>query len=405
MKMFLVVVVAVAWTGLASALDNGLALTPPMGWLAWERFRCNVDCVNDPHNCISQNLFMQMAVAMVEGGYLNAGYDMISLDDCWLAKERDEQGLLQPDPSRFPSGIPALANFVHSMGLKFGIYEDFGNKTCGGYPGILGHLETDANTFAEWGVDYIKLDGCYSTPAQMEEGYPQFGQYLNDTKRPIVYSCSWPAYISNPNYTAIIETCNLWRNFDDIADSWSSVTTIIDHYGDNKDLAKFAGPGHWNDPDMLIIGNFGLSYDQAKTQMAIWSIMAAPLIMSVDLRDIRPEFRDILLNHRVIAVDQDPLGIQGVRLSKANNIEMWLRPVVPVVNGTYSYAVAILNRGDSTPTKVPLTLENLGMKSPKGYWVEDLFEFEVGSLVMPSDSFTVTVNPSGVVMLRCSVLE
>ncbi|XP_045104674.1 alpha-N-acetylgalactosaminidase-like [Portunus trituberculatus] len=353
MKILVVVLMAVTWAELSGALDNGLALTPPMGWLTWERFRCNLDCVNDPYNCISQNLLMQMAELMAEEGYLNAGYNMISLDDCWLAHERDEQGRLQPDPDRFPSGIPALANFVHGKGLKFGIYEDLGTKTCAGYPGVLGHLQTDANTFAEWGVDYIKLDGCYSSQEEMDEGYPQFGMYLNNTKRPIVYSCSWPAYQNDPNYTAIINSCNLWRNFNDIADSWTSVTTIIDHYGDNQDvLAPLAGPGHWNDPDMLIIGNFGLSYDQAKTQMAIWSILAAPLIMSVDLRDIRPEFKYILQNQRVIAIDQDPLGIQGRRFKKSGSIEFWLRPVTPVDNDNHSYAVGILNRGDSTPTKV-----------------------------------------------------
>ncbi|XP_050728352.1 alpha-N-acetylgalactosaminidase-like [Eriocheir sinensis] len=407
MKLLVVVAaVAALWAGAAMALDNGLALTPPMGWLAWERFRCNTDCENDPYNCISQNLMMQMAELMSTDGYLSAGYDVVCLDDCWMDMERDADGRLQPDSSRFPSGIPALADFIHTLGLKFGIYEDFGNKTCAGYPGIFGHLETDANTFAEWGVDYVKLDGCYSTPEEMDEGYPEFGMHLNNTGRPMVYSCSWPDYENNPNYTAIVKTCNLWRNYADIGDSWASVSNIIDHYAAVQDqLAPLAGPGHWNDPDMLIIGNFGLSYDQAKTQMAIWSIMAAPLIMSVDLRDIRPAFKDILLNRRVIAVDQDPLGIQGARISKTNNIEVWSRPVEPVVNGSYSYALAILNRGESTPTQVTLTLKDQGLTSPQGYWVEDLFEGEVGSLVMPDDSFTISVNPSGVVMLRCWLLE
>lgn len=405
MKFFAVVFVVAAWTGLGRALDNGLALTPPMGWLAWERFRCNTDCANDPYNCISQTLFMQMAEVMAYEGYLNAGYDFVSLDDCWLAHERDEQGRLQPDPDRFPSGIPALANFIHSKGLNFGIYEDLGNKTCAGYPGVLGHLETDANTFAEWGVDYVKLDGCYSTPADRDEGYPEFGMHLNHTKRPIVYSCSWPAYTSDPNYTAIIKSCNLWRNYNDIQDSWDSLTNIIDHYGDNQDdLAPLAGPGHWNDPDMLLIGNYGLSYDQAKTQMAIWSILAAPLIMSADLREMRPEFKDILLNHRVIAIDQDPLGIQGRRVSKSGSIETWLRPVTPADKDNYSYAVAILNRGTSTPTRVTFTLKSLGMTSADGYFVEDLFEDVVGVSVMPSDPITISVNPSGVVMLKCSLL-
>ena len=170
--------------------------------------------------------------------------------------------------------------------------QDYGNLTCGGYPGILGHLEDDANTFAEWGkfwnkwsmahftppgVDYVKLDGCYSEPSTMDAGYPEFGMYLNKTKRPMVYSCSWPAYQigQNPNYKSIAEHCNLWRNFDDIYDSWDSVLGIINYYGEDKDgFGQFAGPGHWNDPDMLIIGNYGLSLDQAWAQMGMWAMFA-----------------------------------------------------------------------------------------------------------------------------------
>jgi len=143
--------------GLSSALDNGLARTPPMGWLAWERFRCNTDCENDPHNCISERLFMQMADLVISDGYYDAGYRYINIDDCWLAHERDRRGKLQPDATRFPSGIKALGDYVHSKGLKFGIYEDYGNYTCAGYPGILGHLKEDADTFESWGVDYVKV--------------------------------------------------------------------------------------------------------------------------------------------------------------------------------------------------------------------------------------------------------
>jgi len=176
------------------SLENGLATTPPMGWLAWERFRCNTDCANDPHNCISERLFRQMADLIVSDGYRDAGYSYINVDDCWLSHKRDRHGRLQADAQRFPSGMKSLADYVHSKGLKFGIYEDYGNFTCAGYPGILGHLETDANTFADWDVDYVKLDGCYSLPTDMDRGYPDFGYYLNKTGRPMLYSCSWPVY-------------------------------------------------------------------------------------------------------------------------------------------------------------------------------------------------------------------
>nr|CAI5822227.1 unnamed protein product [Callosobruchus analis] len=246
---------------------------------------------------------------MVEDGYLAAGYEYVMIDDCWSSKERNSNGRLEADPQRFPSGIKNLSDYIHIKGLKFGIYGDYGTYTCAGYPGSKGHLQVDADTFAEWGVDYLKLDGCHI-------GYIEMQKHLNNTGRPIMFSCSWPDYQEErgmkSNYTALQQTCNLWRNWKDIEDEWVSVTGIVDWFAGNQDrLAPFAGPGHWNDPDMLIIGDYGLSYEQSKAQMAIWAIMAAPLIMSVDLRTIEPKFRDILLNKDVIAVNQDRLGIQG----------------------------------------------------------------------------------------------
>jgi len=381
-----------------------------MGWLAWERFRCNTDCFNDPHNCISERLFKQMADLVVSDGYKDVGYTYVNIDDCWLSHQRDRRGRLQPDPLRFPSGISALSKYIHNKGLKFGIYEDYGNFTCAGYPGILGHLETDANTFADWEVDYVKLDGCYSHPTDMDKGYPEFGFYLNQTGRPMVYACSWPVYQTysgmTPNYTAITGTCNIWRNFDDIQDSWQSVASVIDHYGDDQDtIIPNAGPGHWNDPDMLIIGNFGLSYEQSKTQMAMWAIFAAPLLMSVDLRTIRPEYKAILQNRKIIEVDQDPLGIQGRRIYKQKGIEIWARPVMPVFRGKYSYAIVFLNRRtDGTPSEVSVTLRELGLDHGDGYHITDLYDDYDYGIVTPERRFKVDVNPSGsVVMIRANI--
>lgn len=195
-----------------------------------------------------------------------------------------------------------------------------------------------------------------------------------------------------PNFSSIIQHCNLWRNFDDIQDSWASLESIIDYYGNNQDyIIPNAGPGHWNDPDMLIIGNFGLSYEQSKTQMALWAILAAPLLMSVDLRSIRPEYKAILQNRKIIAVDQDPLGklilnwtlmewksifiqtagIQGRRIYKHKGIEIWSRPITPIYQTYYSYAIAFVNRRtDGTPSDVAVTLRELGLQSPTGYRVE-----------------------------------
>ncbi|EDW12312.1 alpha-N-acetylgalactosaminidase [Drosophila mojavensis] len=395
-----------ALNAICHCLENGLARTPPMGWLSWERFRCNTDCANDPDNCISERLFQVMADLLVTEGYASVGYEYVNIDDCWLERRRDIDGKLLADHKRFPSGIKALSDYIHSRGLKFGIYEDYGNFTCAGYPGIIGYEETDALQFAEWDVDYVKLDGCYALPYDMDRGYTQFGRFLNRTGKAMVYSCSWPVYQIyagiQPNFSAIQTHCNLWRNFDDIQDSWASVENIIDYYGNNQDLiAPNAGPGHWNDPDMLIIGNFGLSYEQAKTQFAIWSILAAPLLMSVDLRTIRPEFKEILLNRKIISVDQDPLGIQGRRIYKHKGIEIWSKPISPVYQNFYSYALAFINRRtDGTPSDISVTLRELGLINNYGYRVEDLYENINYGILFPKTKIKVKVNPSGVVMLK-----
>ncbi|CAF4311242.1 unnamed protein product, partial [Adineta steineri] len=230
-------------------------------------------------------------------------------------------------------GIRALSDYVHSLGLKFGIYEDYGTETCAGYPGILGHLSVDAETFASWKVDYLKLDGCNADIKDFDTGYPAMEDALNATGVSIAYSCSWPAYQEfdkmKPNYSAIAHSCNLWRNWADIDDSWESVYSIVQWFGDNQDrLSPFHGPGHWNDPDMLVIGNYGLSPGQSRAQMALWSIMAAPLILSVDLRTINDWARDILLNKNLIAINQDPLGAMGRRILKLDgNVEVWSKPL------------------------------------------------------------------------------
>ncbi|KAH8341419.1 hypothetical protein KR059_006603 [Drosophila kikkawai] len=407
--MLSIALIILVSSSLCSSLDNGLARTPPMGWLSWERFRCNTDCVNDPDNCISEQLFQTMTDIVVADGYASVGYEYINIDDCWLEKHRAHDGKLVADRKRFPNGMKALSDYIHSRGLKFGIYEDYGNYTCAGYPGIIGYEEKDADLFAEWNVDYVKLDGCYALPYDMDRGYTNFGRLLNATGKQMVYSCSWPVYQIyagiQPNYSSIQSHCNLWRNYDDIQDSWASVENIIDYYGNNQDLiAPNAGPGHWNDPDMLIIGNFGLSYEQAKTQFAIWSILAAPLLMSVDLRTIRPQFKHILQNRKIIAVDQDPLGIQGRRIYKHKGIEIWSRPIGPLYQNFYSYAIAFVNRRtDGTPSDISVTLKELGLVNFSGYRVEDLYENVDYGVLYPNTKIKVKVNPSGVVMLKGEV--
>lgn len=389
------------------SLENGLALRPPMGWMHWQRFRCVIDCDSYPDECVSEQLFRTMADHMVSDGYLAAGYEYIIVDDCWSEKERDSQGRLQADAKRFPSGMKALADYVHGKGLKFGMYGDYGNFTCGGYPGSLWHLELDAKTLAEWHVDYWKMDGCYAEGLNFEEGYKEFGRYLNETGRPMIFSCSWPAYEEpegiESDYEVLKETCNLWRNWDDIDDSWGSMTGIVKWFTDNQDrIAEHSGPGHWNDPDMLIIGNYGLSYEQSISQMTIWSIMAAPLIMSVDFRTIDPAFKKILLNKDALAINQDVLGIQGKLVFTKNKIDVWTKPITPTVGSHHSFGVGfIATRIDGFPYKVEVNLTDIKLDNPNGYTIQNIFDDKEPPYTVPGfGTLSVRVKPTGAVFLK-----
>jgi len=281
--------------------------------------------------------------------------------------------------------------------------------TCGGYPGSMGHLATDAQTFAEWKVDYLKLDGCYSNWTQQEVGYPEMRMELNSTGRPIVYSCSWPAYLLDKpqlvNYTVIGENCNLWRNFDDIQMSWSSVFSIINWYNDNNALLRSAqAPGRWNDPDMIISGNPELSVNQAKVQMSIWAIWSAPLIMSNDLRTITPEYRDVVLNAKVIEVDQDPLGMMGRLVYNDSTSYVYVKEVVPVdtAKNLFSYAVAVLNY-ENQSIHFTTDLQSIGLTNVDGYDVTDLWSGEKLGRLKPDSVYKVTIQPTAVVMLKAQL--
>lgn len=383
-----------------------------MGFMTWQRYRCTIDCEDFPDECISDKLIRKIADAMVDGGYLRAGYEYLVIDDCWLEKERNNLGYLQEDRSRFPHGMVSLIEYVHSKGLKFGIYENYGNKTCAGYPGIIDNVKRDINMFAEWGIDYIKVDGCYYNGYNYQKGYEDVKTRLNLTGRPIVYSCSYPAYedeLSYPtDFETLAENCNLWRNFEDIDDSWGSVTGILDYFALKQEhIAKYAGPGHWNDPDMLLIGNYGLSYDQSKVQMALWAILAAPLLMSTDLTAIRPEHKEILLNPAIIKVNQDPLGIQGLRVFRNKGIEVWTRKVMPTAGDEYSYAVAVYSRRtDGMRVLFSIPLQRIGLNNPRGYVIQDLYGLEDwAGVYLPTSNLTVRVNPTGVVFVKATALS
>jgi len=346
---------------------------------------------------------MDMADRMAEDGWLDAGYNQVNVDDCYLAMQRDNvTGDLVGDPVRFPDGLKALGDYIHKRGLKYGVYEDFGTETCGGYPGVLGHIEQDANTFAAWGADMLKLDGCNCNITDMPQGYPNMSLALAATGRPIVYSCSWPAYYVAagvaPNYTDIAQWCNLWRLYTDVDDSWDSVQSIIDYWGDNQDvLIPAAGPGAWNDMDQLIIGDFGLSYEQSKTQMAFWCLLASPLLMSVDLRAISDEAREILMNKEVIAINQDPMGRQGRRYYKGGDFEIWARPLE---NGDFS--VILFNPQNCCPQNSTFNFSFVGIPS-NTVVIRDVFTHEY--LGVYKNNFTAEVNPNGVLMMRITPMS
>merc|ERR1712063_88886 len=317
---------------------NGLAKTPPMGWMSWEIFRCQTNCSSHPNACIDHNLYEQMTDRLVEDGYLSAGYNQVSIDDCWEDRAgRNATGHLVPDPKRFPDGMQVLGDFMHSRGVLFGFYSALGSKTCGGFPGTGGHITRDMDTFAAWGIDYLKLDACVKHHSELA-GYSIAGSALQATGRNITYSCSWPACLgsdeSKKPFGAFIDAgCNLWRNWiPDIQCSWHSLSSIIDHWGYYGELLQpWAGPGHWPDMDMLLIGNDCVTIDEQRTQMAIWSISASPLIMGNDLRQVSNESKEILLNRDAIAVNQDPLGRMGIRHPRYpsnSSTQVWYRELV-----------------------------------------------------------------------------
>jgi alpha-N-acetylgalactosaminidase len=382
----------------AVSLDNGLGLTPPMGWMSWEQYHCTVNCSAYPKACLNEDLIVNMIDRISGDGWRSMGYNYVSIDDCWSGPGRDSNGELYPDPERFPNGMAWLADYAHKHGVKFGIYNDFGTKTCGGYTGSEGHLNRDARTFAAWGVDMLKMDGCNSRLLDMADAYPAMSAFLNITGRPILYSCSWPAYDKEMDYSQLPPICNMWRNYGDIRATWSTARIIIDKWGNMTDWIKWAGPGHWNDPDQLMIGMTpnswvkGLTVAEWRTQFAIWAILAAPLFMSNDLRNVSATARTILMNKEIIAVNQDPAGRQGRRLTQFGvNESVWVRELA---GG--DVAVALMNRGETT---VDITAKFNTFGNATKYKVRDLWQHaDLG--VMETGISWRDIEPHDTIILR-----
>ncbi len=381
---------ALATAGPAAAESNGLAATPPMGFNDWNAFGCDT----------SEQLIEQTADTFVSSGLKAAGYDYVNIDDCWQTKSRDADGDLVPDPAKFPDGMKAVADYVHSKGLKLGLYEDAGTTTCGGYPGSLGHERQDAALFASWGVDYLKYDQCNipftDWPGQTHQQidtrlYTTMSDALKATGRPIVFSmCNGTDAAALP-WLWGAPVSNLWRTTTDIQDDFGSMLGIVRQ---NARLARYAGPGAWNDPDMLEIGNGGMSGTEYRSEFSLWSEMAAPLIIGTDLRKATAETLAVYSNRDVIAVDQDALGRQGVLVSSAGGRDVFAKPLA---DG--DVAVALFNEND-TATTISTSVSAVGLDGrAAAYRLKDLWSKKVTET---AGSVSAFVPAHGTVMYRVS---
>jgi alpha-galactosidase len=347
---------------------------PPMGWNTWNAFGCNV----------SASLVQSMADTVVSSGMRDLGYTFVIIDDCWQVS-RATDGTIQADPTTFPQGIKAVADYVHLKGLKLGIYTDAGTATCQGRPGSQGYEAQDAQTYASWGVDYVKEDWCNAS-ADPQTQYKIMHDALVATKRPMVFSiCDWglgSPWVWGP------QEGNLWRTTLDISDSWASMLSNLDT---SSQYASAAGPGHWNDPDMLEVGNGGMTDIEYQSHFSMWAMLAAPLISGNDLRTMTPATAAMLTNADVIAVDQDPLGKEGTLASDdMQGHQIWTRPLA-----SGETAVALFNRSAST-SSMTVTFSTIGIQraaDARDLWMH-------ASVATSASSYVASVPSHGVVMLK-----
>ena len=348
---------------------EGLALTPPMGWNSWNTFQDKID----------DQLIRDTAETMIANGMRDAGYVYIVIDDCWEAKERDAAGNLVPDPLKFPHGLKALGDYLHGKGFKFGIHNCAGTRTCADFPGGRGHEYQDALKYASWGIDYLKYDWCNHGTADARETYKTMRDALHAAGRPIVFSlCEWG---QNKPWEWAKDVGHLWRTTGDIMAGYDSMQrwehgwkVILDlQYslvqpadGQNNGIGQYAGPDHWNDPDMLEVGNKGLTLAESRAHFSLWCIIAAPLIAGNDVRHMSKEARDILTDKEVVAIDQDALGKEGWRFLAETGREIWVREL----SGD-DWAICVLNSG-STPADLTTDFSALGILKGE-YAVRDVW--------------------------------
>jgi len=372
MRSLEVIVAILGIISVSNCLDNGLALTPPMGWNSWNWFGCGVN----------ETVVKDAADIIVLTGLRDLGYIHVNVDDCW-AYNRTKDGVIISDPVTFPSGMKALADYVHSLGLKFGLYSDAGSHTCAGRPGSLGYEAIDAQTYAEWGVDYLKYDNCWATETEYpEDRYPVMRDALNKTGRPIIFSmCEWG--VESP-WEWAQNVGNSWRTDIDISDNFESFARVLDN---QVGLSWASRPGAWNDPDMLEVGNGGMSFADYRAHFAFWCLLKSPLLIGCDLSSMDNETYYILTAEEVIAVSQDPLGIQGDLISQVGPIQIWA-----TVLGDGSRVVIMYNRhtwADYYNSSITVFFRQLGFPQGTEVTVRDLYaQQDVGVF---TDEFTTSV--------------
>ncbi len=373
---FALLLISIPCTRLA-AQANGLAKTPPMGWSSWNLFGCTVTDAD----------IRSAADAMVSSGMKAAGYTYVNIDDCWEG-QRDAQGNIQGN-QRFHD-MKALADYVHGKGLKIGIYSSPGPKTCGGFEGSYQHEDQDARTYAGWGIDFLKYDMCSARKMFTNEEWPgvykKMGDALQKSGRPIVYSIShgdnqriwtWAAWSG----------ANMWRIGTDINPN----PQVIEHFAFLEGgLERFAGPGHWNDPDMLEVGNGKLSVDENRQHFGLWCLLAAPLIAGNNLAVMPADVREILTNREAIAIDQDAAGVQGKLVWQEGPVSVWVKPLA---DG--GKAVGLVNMGES-PNEIQFSFRDAGL--PQWAALRDVFAHQ--DLGVVEDTFKATVATGGILLLR-----
>jgi alpha-galactosidase len=388
MRAATLIVLASTWLAAAVAAEP-VSPVPPMGWNSWNHFAAKV---NDA-------VIREQADAMVRNGMRAAGYIYVNIDDTWEG-ERDAQGVIHPN-RKFPD-MKALADYVHAKGLRLGIYSSPGPKTCAGYEGSYGHEEQDAQIYAEWGIDYLKYDLCTfgdlmakaASPAaahqMMLDAYRRMHEALRKAGRPIVYSLCQYGWDDVWKWGASVGG-NLWRTTGDISDRYHSMAAI----GFSQiDLSRYAGPGHWNDPDMLEVGNGGMTEEEYRTHMSLWALLAAPLLAGNDLTSMTPATTALLTNREVIAIDQDPRGIQGERVWVKGAVEVWEKPLAHDAK-----AVGVFNRADKTPqVEARIPLAELGIQGQ----VHGHDVWKNADLGMLPETLSVRIPAHGVVLLIIS---